>query len=357
VNLNKRTGRSRLLVLTSSITLLLSSIYLVAAPALATQGNNGTVKIHEAATEVEPIVANDPHVCTFHLHFFFGDDVQSGDWWIESWPPTGDGTEVLAGSYDATGGEDRQPGTGTYSLPDGHYKLFWEGATNPGDQLNIKHKVFWVTCDEDEGEETPTPTPTATATPKPTKTPRPEGDNAALNIRKVDEEGRRLAGAVFTVEGMEGTFTTNARGFFCITGLENDSEWLVTEIQAPDGYEIADEASQLVEVDDDGDCNSPDAVFVNELAGEEPTPTPTPTPREGEQGGTPTPVATSTPTATSTPREGEQGGNPTPKPELPDTAVTADGESAPGVTLAALLAIGSLMTLAGVNIVGVRSRR
>ncbi|MGI8658374.1 MAG: prealbumin-like fold domain-containing protein [Candidatus Limnocylindria bacterium] len=350
----------------SSITLLLSSVYLVAAPVLATQpdpaGNNGTVKIHEGASEDEPIVANEPQVCTFHLHFFFGDDVQSGDWWIKSWPPTGDGTVVLAGSYDATGGEDRQPETGTYSLPDGHYKLFWEGATNPGEQLNIKHKVFWVTCGEDEGEATPTPTPTATPTPKPTKTPRPEGDNAALNIRKLDEQGNRLPGAVFTVEGMSGTFTTNARGFFCITGLPNDSHWLVTEIQAPEGYEIAGEASQLVEVDDDGDCNSPDAVFVNKLAdegGETPTPTPsatptpTATPSEGEEGGNPTP----TPAPTTTPREGEEGGNPTPTPgALPDTALTA-GSGSTTSTLVALLALLSLGVLGGAQVVEVRSRR
>ena len=65
---------------------------------------------------------------------------------------------------------------------------------------------------------------------------------------------------------MEGTFTTGENGKFCITGLPNDSEWLVTEIQAPPGYQLADPASQLVEVDDDGDCNSPSATFVNALA-------------------------------------------------------------------------------------------
>ena len=95
-------------------------------------GNNGTVKIHDGATDNEPIVNNEPHVCTFHLHFFFGDEVQAGNWWIQSWPPTGDGTTVLSGSYNATGGEDVQPATGVFSLPDGHYKLFWDGATNPG---------------------------------------------------------------------------------------------------------------------------------------------------------------------------------------------------------------------------------
>jgi uncharacterized repeat protein (TIGR01451 family) len=87
---------------------------------------------------------------------------------------------------------------------------------------------------------------------------------AALNVKKVDPDGNKLAGAVFVVEGIEGTFTTNADGKFCITGLPNDSIWNVTEIKAPDGYVIATEASQMVEVDDDGDCESPSATFVNE---------------------------------------------------------------------------------------------
>ena len=106
-------------------------------------GNNGTVKIHDGATEPSPEVKNQPHVCTFHLHFFFADAGQAGDWWIESWPPTGDRGTVMAGTYLTNeNGEDRQPEEGAYQLPDGHYKLFWEGRNTQ----NIKHKVFWVKC-------------------------------------------------------------------------------------------------------------------------------------------------------------------------------------------------------------------
>jgi hypothetical protein len=130
----------------------------LAAPVSADPpGNNGTVKIHEGNTENEPIVANDPHVCTFHLHFFFGDDVQSGDWWITAWPPNGEpsadqGDAVLEGEYDATGGEDRVPDNDTFDATDlggeGHYKLFWEGApAGESGNVNIKHKVFWVDCE------------------------------------------------------------------------------------------------------------------------------------------------------------------------------------------------------------------
>jgi hypothetical protein len=200
---------------------------------------------------------------------------------------------------------------------------------------------------------------------EPTPTPTDEQDNAALNVRKVDEEGNRLEGAIFTVEGMEGTFTTNARGFFCITGLENDSEWLVTEIEAPEGYEIAEEPSQIVEVDDDGDCDSPDAVFVNTLADEEPTATPTPTPTgEVQPTATPTPTPTgevqpNQPTPTATPREDTAGGNPTPSPRagnLPDTALDASASAIPSAVFA-LVAIASLGVLVHLQIAGARSRR
>ena len=132
---------------------LSASVALAAPP-----GNNGTVKIHDGATDSEPIIKNEPHVCTFHLHFFFADPFQSGDWWIQSWPPTGDGSLVLSGSYDTNSdGEFRWPTSGDTALPIGHYKLFWTG-----DPHNlIKHKTFWTTCNpEEEGgpvESEPTP--------------------------------------------------------------------------------------------------------------------------------------------------------------------------------------------------------
>jgi hypothetical protein len=122
---------------------------LTAAPVAAANGNNGTVKIHDGATENEPVIANQPHVCDFHLHFFFSDAGQTGDWWIQSWPPTGDKTTVMSGTYLSDGiGEYRDPAVGSHSLPNGHYKLFWQGRN----EKNIKHKVFWVDCD-------PTPPP------------------------------------------------------------------------------------------------------------------------------------------------------------------------------------------------------
>jgi Prealbumin-like fold domain len=173
------------------------------------------------------------------------------------------------------------------------------------------------------------------------------GDHASLNIRKVDEQGNRLAGAVFQVEGLEGTFTTGDNGQACITGLPASSVWLVTEIEAPPGYLIAEPASQEVKVDNDGDCNSPDAVFVNRLAPEEtpaPTPTPTPSTTETQQAATPTP------------REDTAGGTGGPGAGVPNTAAGIESGS-PLAPLMALLALVSLGALGYANLATVRRRR
>lgn len=156
-------------------------------------GNNGTVKVHDNNPgEPDPVIKNQPHVCQFDLHFFFEDAGQTGDWWIQEWPPTSatgptsdpTGAE-LVGIYEDPdlNREDREPDVaGTYyTLPDGHYKLFWEGALNPGGQQNIKHKVFWVDC---------APAPPVTGN---------------VPLLKVDQAGAGKAGAVFTLTGVMGT--------------------------------------------------------------------------------------------------------------------------------------------------------
>ena len=132
-----------------------------------TPGNNGTVKIHVGNTEKEPgEVRNEPHVCTFHLHFYFADPEQAGTWEIQEWAPTGTkGTVVLSGTYDTLGdGQDRQPpAPDVYTLPDGHYKLFWDGDTGKHDKM----KVFWVDCPAPARTPTPIQTPTAGGSEQP----------------------------------------------------------------------------------------------------------------------------------------------------------------------------------------------
>jgi len=160
-------ARSRRLGFVAAGALVLTAMAGSAAMANDTPGNNGTVKIHEGANEPSSEVRNEPHVCTFHLHFFFADPEQAGTWEIQKWAPGAKGTVVLAGNYDTAGdGEDRQPESGAYGLPDGHYKLFWDGDLDTG--KHDKMKVFWVDCGEGGGVQ-PTPTEATQPTPRETQ--------------------------------------------------------------------------------------------------------------------------------------------------------------------------------------------
>src|SRR6266566_3531361 len=139
--------------------MLLAAFAGFAPTALAndTPGNNGTVKIHDGPGENQNgEVRNEPHVCTFHLHFYFADPEQAGTWEIQEWAPTGQkGSVVLSGTYDTHGdGEDRQPEQGVYTLPNGHYKLFWDGDLDTA--KHDKMKVFWVDCPAASASAAPT---------------------------------------------------------------------------------------------------------------------------------------------------------------------------------------------------------
>jgi LPXTG-motif cell wall-anchored protein len=134
-----------------------------ATPIAAGPGDNGTVKIHDASTG-EELRRNEPHVCTFYLDAFGFDSVQEVDWHIEAWAPTADvkGETVKSGEITLDGeGHGR---TEDLSLPDGHYKLFWNFD---GENGSAKHKVFWTDCeDTDDGKPGDgTATPSAPAEP------------------------------------------------------------------------------------------------------------------------------------------------------------------------------------------------
>ena len=153
-------GLASVALAATSATVLFTS---QAAFATAAPGDNGTVKVHDSTTPVTDH-QNDPQdVCQFYLDGFGFDGAQSVTWYIDSWPPTGNGTKVLNGSLtmDASG----EGYTANQSLPNGHYKLFWNFT---GENGAAKQKVFWVKCPA----ATPTPTtPTTTPTsPAPTCT-------------------------------------------------------------------------------------------------------------------------------------------------------------------------------------------
>ena len=195
-------------------------------------------------------------------------------------------------------------------------------------------------------------------------------DVGSIFIRKRNAESpyQHLAGAVFTVEGVQGTFTTDADGGVCVTGLPQNTSLMVTEITPPAGFDLPDPASQLVKVDNDGDCTSSDVIFKDEPVAATPTPeesvnaaTPTPTPEESVKAATPTP--------TPTPEESVKAATPTPTPEgsvgaatgspqasTPNTAFGSDPSQPTGTLLFSLLLVLGLSTLAVVNVRAVRQR-
>jgi hypothetical protein len=125
--------------------LLLVGLSITSVTAADPDGNNGTVKVHEGATDAEHIVNEESHVCTFHLHFFFADADQGGSWWIDQTAPTGSATSIISGTYDTDANGEYQ--TVELGAPVGHYSLSWEGR----DDQNVKSKTFWVTCENAPG--------------------------------------------------------------------------------------------------------------------------------------------------------------------------------------------------------------
>ena len=129
----------------------------------ARNGDNGTVKIHRSTTPVADR-RNEPHVCAFYLDAFGFDPGQSVSWQIKSWPPTGDRTVVSSGvPAQVSNGAGH---TGAITLPNGHYKLYWNFQ---GEKGFAKQKVFWVAC----GARTPPPTPKPKPSPSGSPTPSP----------------------------------------------------------------------------------------------------------------------------------------------------------------------------------------
>jgi len=214
----RRTGLMAAAVL--GITAFIAQGAIAAAPPT---GNNGTVKIHEGAGEPPPEIRNEPRVCTFHLHFFFADPEQAGTWEIQEWSPGDKGQVVLEGTYDTTGdGEDRDPDASAYGLPDGHYKLFWDGDLDAN--KHDKMKVFWVDCEEEQpvqqtppgNEETP---PGGEQTP-PAGTELPTGGTATGSPSGLD---LGVGGVVAQGEGPN--ITPPPTDTASVDGGQQDNAW------------------------------------------------------------------------------------------------------------------------------------
>ncbi|MFI1167081.1 LPXTG cell wall anchor domain-containing protein [Streptomyces sp. NPDC020801] len=141
-----------------------------AAPHTAPPGDNGTVKIHDAKTGAE-LRRNEPHVCSFYLDAFGFDGVQQVAWHIEVWAPTTGKKGATAKSGAITLDAEGHGRTQDMSLPDGHYKLFWNFD---GEKGAAKHKVFWSDCADEQGggsTSSPSASPSASASASPSASP------------------------------------------------------------------------------------------------------------------------------------------------------------------------------------------
>jgi len=168
-----------------------ASAALLLAPAAhaAVPGDNGTVKIHDATTG-EELRKNEPHVCTFYLDAFGFDGVQEVDWHIEAWAPTAAAKGETVKSGDITLDAKGHGRTDDLSLPDGHYKLFWNFD---GEKGAAKQKVFWTDCAGEGGVGT-TPSSTVEATSSPASSSSPsEGEGAAPSSSPSAQGGGDLA--------------------------------------------------------------------------------------------------------------------------------------------------------------------
>src|SRR5215475_3077640 len=134
-------GRNPMGSVLSKRGLLAAGAAAVASLAFAA-GDDGDVKIHDEQNGEPPLdVNNEPHVCKFFVIGFNFDAGQQIHWQIDQQPPTGNVTNVANGDLTADAQGDSQ--SALQSLPDGHYKLFWNFIGENGD---AKHKVFWVEC-------------------------------------------------------------------------------------------------------------------------------------------------------------------------------------------------------------------
>jgi hypothetical protein len=134
-------------------------------------GNAGTVKVHDATTNLEAgETANEPWVCSFWIGFYTTDTPQTGAWQVVSWPPTGDQSVVATGDYDTSG--DGVDTTVVFSLAEGHYRLEWEAAAN----MTSKHKTFWVACEPEDELVDPSNDPAASDEESPSVASSPSGE-------------------------------------------------------------------------------------------------------------------------------------------------------------------------------------
>jgi hypothetical protein len=158
----------------SAVAAAAASLMFAAPSALATNGDNGTVKIHDAATGEEDR-RNEPKVCEFYLDAFGFDEGQQVTWKIVGWKPTGDNKTVADEGTIVLDGEGHGR-TEDMTLPDGHYKLFWNWE---GENGAAKHKVFWTECEDSSESPSPSDSPSGTPSDDSSEPAGKPGDDVA----------------------------------------------------------------------------------------------------------------------------------------------------------------------------------
>ena len=133
---------------------LMAGVLLVlgaATPVLAAP-TGVTAVVHEGDTEVPPL-GGLVEGCAVHLHFS-AEAATAGDWAIRA--DDENGPDVLTGSFDTSGGDDRVPDAGTLALTSGTYVLVWDDES-PIDR-SFDELPFDVACEQptESGGEEPT---------------------------------------------------------------------------------------------------------------------------------------------------------------------------------------------------------
>ena len=201
-----------LFIIAMSVTLALVGSW---TPANATGNNSeGDVKIHEGSIEptIEP--ANDPHVCTFHVHGLSFEAGQQVEWWVEK--HEGNNSPRVISTQNATTDLSGDFVTSVWDLPNEHYKLYWQlGPTG-----TIKHKTFWSDC----------------------AAPPTTGALTVTKYNDLDADGERdaaegiLSGWTFSVKDASnatvGTLTTDGTGTATLSDLAPGAYSVIETAQA-----------------------------------------------------------------------------------------------------------------------------
>ncbi|MDT0346970.1 hypothetical protein [Streptomyces litchfieldiae] len=116
----------RKLIRVATVVSAAATTLLLAPMALASpQGDNGTVKIHDAETG-EELRRNEPHVCEFYLQGFGFDAAQEVSWTITEMPPT-DSQDTVAETGALVLDDEGGGRSDDLALADGHYRLAVRG--------------------------------------------------------------------------------------------------------------------------------------------------------------------------------------------------------------------------------------